>query len=366
MKRSFRLGQLFGVDIQVHATFLLIVLWYFWTGWREGGWRRGLGSALFGLCLFGGIVLHELGHSLMARRFGIATRSITLFPIGGVAGLAKIPRRPGHELAIALAGPAVSFALAGLLLAARGGWPAWASLAEGPRSLGGLLDLLAVANFALGAFNLIPAFPMDGGRALRALMAWFVSYERATAAAAYAGQAFALALAALGVYIGQPFTVALGVFLIVLARREHGQVRMAAALGERRACDLMDVGAFAAPPDLPVATALAAFGADGGEIPVVAEGRLVGLLDLPSARRALRAGRGESPVSEWMRRRFIVLPPDAPLREIAPWLARGGQSAYPVAAGGVLLGMLRAADVRIAGARPRRPAASGGWRLDFG
>ncbi len=156
MRISWKLGRIAGIDLFLHPTFLLILL---------PGMTGGL-SAFFIVALFGCVVLHELGHALMARRFGIETLDITLYPIGGVARLQRMPRAPGAELLIALAGPAVNFAivagLLGLELLGIGGM-------ESDSSLGAFLAGLMLVNLILGLFNLIPAFPMDGGRVLRAL-----------------------------------------------------------------------------------------------------------------------------------------------------------------------------------------------------
>ena len=156
MRISWKLGRVAGIDLFLHPTFLLILL---------PGMTGGL-SAFFIVALFGCVVLHELGHALMARRFGIETLDITLYPIGGVARLQRMPRAPGAELLIALAGPAVNFAivagLLGLELLGIGGM-------ESDSSLGAFLAGLMLVNLILGLFNLIPAFPMDGGRVLRAL-----------------------------------------------------------------------------------------------------------------------------------------------------------------------------------------------------
>ena len=366
MKSSVRLGRLFGIDIRVHATFLLIVGWALWNGWSEGGWREGVWSAVFVLCVFAGIVLHELGHSLVARRFNVATQAITLFPIGGLAGLSRMPRRPWHELWIALAGPAVSLLLAGGLLLARQMGPPAGAFPRGGATGGALLDSLALANLVLAIFNLIPAFPMDGGRVLRAFLALFLRYEQATAIAAVAGQVFATIFAAFGVYRQQPFLVALGVFLIVLARREHAAVRMQARLGGCRASDLMDPGALQLSPDAPIAVAATWQGLDNSELPVLYDGRLVGLVDPDATRKAVREGRGDESVSAIMRRRFIALPPDAPLAEIAPWLPRGGQRAYPIIGAGDYLGMLRVAAVLEAGGANGGRRARVGRTIDLG
>ncbi|MEX1365548.1 MAG: site-2 protease family protein, partial [Nannocystaceae bacterium] len=188
MKWSWKLGRFAGIDTYVHASFLLLVGWAAWSAWSGAG--TGLAVVLgvgFLLAVFGSVLLHELGHALMARRFGIRTRRIILSPIGGIAQLEGMPSRPRQELAVALAGPAVNFALAAVL------WLV-APVFAGVPLLAALIGGVTVANLMLGAFNLLPAFPMDGGRALRAFLAERKGSLRATEIAARVGKGMAIAL----------------------------------------------------------------------------------------------------------------------------------------------------------------------------
>jgi Zn-dependent protease len=192
MRWSWKLGRFAGVDTYVHASFLLLVGWAAWAAWSGAG--TGLAVVLGLLFLggvFGSVLLHEFGHALAARRYGIGTRSITLLPIGGLAQLEGEPRTPKQELVIALAGPAVNFAIAAVLFVFAGvaGLPTW-----------GLLGSLMVANLSLGVFNLIPAFPMDGGRALRALVATRLGGPRATEIAVRVGKVAAIAFGIIGLF----------------------------------------------------------------------------------------------------------------------------------------------------------------------
>lgn len=191
MKWSWKLGRIAGIDTHVHASFLLLVVWAAWAAYQGAG--TGLAALMgvaFLLAVFGSVLLHELGHALVARRFGIRTRGITLLPIGGVAALEGEPRNPKQELAIALAGPAVNFVLAGGLFAVT----AITGLGSG------LLGSLMVANLMLGVFNLIPAFPMDGGRALRAFLATRLGGPRATEIAVKVGKFAAIGFGVYGLF----------------------------------------------------------------------------------------------------------------------------------------------------------------------
>jgi len=211
MRMSWKIGRVAGIDLFLHPTFLLIFL---------PGIIPGL-SPFFIVALFGCVVLHELGHALMARRFGIETLDITLYPIGGVARLQRMPRAPGAELLIALAGPAVNFAivagLLGLELLGMGGL-------ESDSSLGGFLESLMVVNLILGLFNLIPAFPMDGGRVLRALLSGWLGRARATSIAATIGRGLAVAFGFYSLLHMNLFHVALAAFIYFVAGAEESSV----------------------------------------------------------------------------------------------------------------------------------------------
>ena len=184
--------RVFGIRLAVHFTFPLLLAYAVWEGWKQDGWLGGAWSIAAILLLFTCVVLHELGHSLTARRFGIGVSRILLLPIGGMAEFDSIPRQPRSELLITLAGPAVNFALVLLM----GPWlPVSRLLATGevPLTLTGLALEVWLLNLVMGCFNLLPVFPMDGGRILRALLAMRWSYLKATFWAAAIGKVLAVA-----------------------------------------------------------------------------------------------------------------------------------------------------------------------------
>jgi Zn-dependent protease len=198
MAWSWKIGRVAGIPIYVHWTFLVLIAWLVLEQLLQG---HALAMALEGvgfvLALFGCVVLHELGHALMARRFGVPTADITLLPIGGVARLQRIPEHPPQELLVALAGPAVNVAIVVLLLGLGVGFPV--DMADPDHLIKERFwPKLLEVNAFLVVFNLLPAFPMDGGRVLRALLAMRLEYARATRIAASIGQFMAIGFGLLG------------------------------------------------------------------------------------------------------------------------------------------------------------------------
>src|SRR5258705_1269393 len=219
MRWSLKLGKIAGIRLYLHWTFLLLLAFVFYVDLGEGiGLSGAAQRVIFVVTLFGCIVLHELGHALAARRYGISTRDITLLPIGGVARMERMPREPKQELWVAIAGPLVNVAIAaGLLLVLL------AILAIHTRFLVSQLGFarsLMFMNLFLACFNLLPAFPMDGGRVLRALLAHRLDYVRATRIAARIGQAMAIIFVIVGLKIRHPMLMLIGVFIFFGARNE--------------------------------------------------------------------------------------------------------------------------------------------------
>lgn len=211
MKWSWKLGRFKGIDAYVHASFLLLLAWAAWAAFQGAG--SGLAALLgvvFLIGVFGSVLLHEFGHALTARHYGIRTRRIVLWPIGGIAQLEGQPRTPKQELHIALAGPAVNFVLAAGL---------WGLISIAGLPSYGLLASLMVANLTLGLFNLVPAFPMDGGRILRAFLATRMGGGRATELAVKIGKGAAVAFVIAGLF-GNPMLMLVGGFVWFAAGAE--------------------------------------------------------------------------------------------------------------------------------------------------
>jgi Zn-dependent protease len=251
MFSSFKLGKFFGIDLYVHATFWLLPFIVLVSGLMAGSGLDAIAEDLaFLFAIFGCVVLHEVGHALAAKAYGIGTRDITLYPVGGVASLDHMPEKPGREIAIALAGPAVNLVIAaalfsGLLLGQVINPLPLTHLSELSTADAFLVKLLA-ANLVLALFNLLPAFPMDGGRVLRALLAIWMTRLRATELAVAVGSVVAVGLVLLGLLTPNLALVAVAIVVFFLGQAELTTVRMQAATREwgRVATE------FFRPPDL--------------------------------------------------------------------------------------------------------------------
>jgi Zn-dependent protease len=288
MRWSWKLGRIAGVELRVHATFLLLLAYAALSYYRVSeSSAMAIRGVIFTLALFASVVLHELGHALMGRRFGVPTRDITLLPIGGVARLTSIPRQPKQELLIALAGPAVTLVIVLVLFGITHlvGMPnAYLNGVFGARS--GFLGQLMWANLFLLVFNLLPAFPMDGGRVVRAVLASRTDYLTATRTAASAGRAFALLFGIIGLMY-DPFLVLIALFVWLGAAGEAAQAQLHSTLDGVSVDRLMIRNVQTLSPRDTIGVALdyvlAGFQYD---FPVIDGGKLVGVL----TRSALVAG----------------------------------------------------------------------------
>lgn len=215
-----------GIQISVHASFLLLLAYVAWEGWAAAAWQGAIWLICSVLAVFVCVTLHELGHVAAARWFGVRVPRILLLPIGGMAEMESIPRRPREEIIIALAGPAVNYAIIGILMIFVRFPEDWNPLYL-ELSVGGLGRYLVIANLIMGVFNLLPAFPMDGGRVFRALLAMRLPYVRATQIAAGVGKVVAIAGAGFLVYHQYYLGAALFAFIIFAGERERRAVMRA-------------------------------------------------------------------------------------------------------------------------------------------
>src|ERR1700736_6521672 len=222
MSWSLPIIRIAGIQLRIHVTFLLLIAWLAFGYYAQGGSAVAASRVIFVLLLFLCVVLHEFGHAFAAKAFGINTPDITLLPIGGVARLERMPEEPVQELIIALAGPAVNVVIAlGLLVVIDWHGAAAARVFESPN----LLTQLLAINVLLLLFNLLPAFPMDGGRVLRALLATRFSYARATQIAASIGQGFAFVFGFIGL-LQNPLLIFIALFVYIGASQEAALAQM--------------------------------------------------------------------------------------------------------------------------------------------
>jgi Zn-dependent protease len=217
---SINLFRVRGIRVSLHFTFLLLMAYCCWDGWSKGGILGIEWSAAEFILIFASVVLHELGHSFMAMRFGIGVKGILLMPIGGMAQFDSIPRKPVQELLITAAGPAVNFAIVAalwFLVDFPSGWDSW----TGAVTIADVARLLISANLVLGIFNLYPAFPMDGGRILRAMLAFKLPYLQATYWAMMIARVLTLVGMAASIYLGNYLLTALFVFILMAGSAEY-------------------------------------------------------------------------------------------------------------------------------------------------
>jgi len=358
MAWSFKLFRVKNIDVRVHATFILILIWAAYT-WSEST-GEGLMGAAFGivatLLLFASVTLHEFGHSLQALKFDIAVLDITLMPLGGLARIEKMPEDPRKEFRIAIAGPLVNFIIAGvlfgigLLLNTR----AIISLDELYRSMGqvswnGLLAYLTMTNLLMGLFNLIPAYPMDGGRILRAALAQRLGHSKATNIAVNVGQGLALLFGLWGFINGSYSLVLIAIFIWMGAGQEGKDTVVKNVLSKMKVSQAMtrEPQILKANDFLSKAIELM-LSTSQSDFPVTEWGsnQVVGLLCEIDMLKGLQTHDRSSPVREVMRTTFPTATPDQPLFEAQRQMAVGKARAMPIVDDdNNIVGLLTADDI---------------------
>lgn len=358
MSWSVKLFRIRGIDIKVHLTFVLILVWaaYRWSAITG----EGIQGALFGvvaiLLLFVAVTLHELGHSFQALKFGVKVRDITLMPMGGLARLEEMPDKPEQELRIAIAGPLVNFAIVavlfalGVLLQTR----AVISLQELYTSLGqvswnGMLAYLTMANLVIGVFNLIPAYPMDGGRILRALLAMKIDYGKATSIAVSVGQGLALLLGLWGFMSGTWTLVLIAILVWMGASHKGRHVEAKSVLQEFKVNQAMTRQPLTLKTDDTLARAVELTLSNAqADFPVVKDdkGELVGFLTEANLVKGLQAHGGNFQVGEMMQTDVFTTDVDEPLFTVQQRMASKRVQAAPVVdRDGRLVGLLTTTDI---------------------
>ncbi len=298
---SINVGRIAGTEVRLHITFLLFLAWIFVASYISGGPAEAWSGLVFLVLLFLCVLAHEFGHIFTARAFGVATPDVTLLPIGGVARLERIPEVPREEFLIAIAGPLVNVAIALLLVVVVGASVDPRHLSAVENAQVSMIDRLAVVNLFIAAFNMIPAFPMDGGRILRAALAARLGMGRATELAASIGQWTAFALGFIGLLFN-PLLIFIAIFVYLAAGSEAQVVALRLMSRDVPVRDAMITQFATLAPTAQIDEAVdTLFRTSQGEFPVVdADGKLIGLLGKGELIRALKQLGPDARVAEAM------------------------------------------------------------------
>lgn len=356
---SLTIGRIAGTDVRLHFTFLLFLAWIGIADYLAGGTAAALDSVLFILLVFLCVTLHEFGHIAMGRRFGVNTPQVTLSPIGGIASMERMPENPREELLVAIAGPLVNVAIALLLMAVFGLSLGLVTTIDFDKAT--LAERLLIVNVTLVAFNLIPAFPMDGGRVLRAVLAMNMDAPRATALAARIGQGFAMLFFALGLFYN-PILMFVGLFIYFAASAEEQTAAFTGFASRLTVGDAMEPSPVTFAETEPIARAIdALLSTPQKEFPVLdGQGRIVGLLDRDAMILGLRERGDGVPVGEVMRPAEPLLPRQQLMEAFTRMRGRGVNAEVVMDPGGRVLGVLTAENISemmmVEAARP-------GWRF---
>ncbi len=346
MKWSWKIARLWGIDVFVHVTFLLIIGWVAYSYWVEShSLQAVIGGVVFILALFACVVLHEYGHALTARRFGVKTRDITLYPIGGVARLERIPEKPLEELWVALAGPAVNVVIALALmfyLSVAGGsnWLASLSLTSGS-----FAARLLTVNVLLVAFNMLPAFPMDGGRVLRAILAMNMDHVKATQIAATVGQAMAVIFGFVGLFM-DPLLLFVAFFVWIGAEQEASTARIKNSLGGIPVSRAMQTNYATLAPEDSLAKAIELIlSGSQHDFPVVQNGHVLGILERDALIRALTRAGQQEPVTRAMRSDLPEVDTHEMIESALARLEESRAKTLPVTHAGQLAGLITSENI---------------------
>jgi Zn-dependent protease len=346
MRWQWKLGTFAGIDVFVHATFLLLIGWVGYSHWLEHeSLAKVAEGILFILALFLCVVLHEYGHALTARKYGIKTRDITLYPIGGVARLERMPDKPIEELWVALMGPAVNVVIAAGLFAYLFFSGSLVPLSEMTVASGSFLGRLMTVNIILVLFNLLPAFPMDGGRALRAILAMRLDYVRATQIAANIGQGMAFLFGLVGLF-SNPFLLFIAFFVWIGASQEASMVQMRNSISGIPVTHAMQTQFEALSPhdnlDRVVNLILAGSQQD---FPVVEDGHFMGILTRDDFIKALSREGQNTPVVNVIRSNLPSVDSHEMVETALMRLQESGAKMLPVMHDGQFVGLVTSENI---------------------
>jgi Zn-dependent protease len=346
MKASIKLFRIFGIQVSVHITFLLLPLFIGLSTLTREGMMHALRSVILIFSVFFWVILHEVCHSIQARKRGGIVSEIILLPIGGISSMRGIPDKPRDEFAIAISGPLFNFISAAVLF-----YPAYlllgtALLRPSLDSWESMAASIYWINPTLGLFNLLPAFPMDGGRVLRSVLAQQMDYRKATGIAVRLGKIFAIGLGLWGLFGSSIILVLIAIFVYFAASQEEERVSIKAALKKFYVKDILS-GEFIAPdPDISLNEILKImFYSHQENFPVVETGRLLGFLTRGSIISAIHQFGTEGRVREVMMVNFPTVSPSDSLEDANKLMQESGLKALPVLEDGRVVGVVTLEDV---------------------
>jgi Zn-dependent protease/CBS domain-containing protein len=340
MKWSLSIGRIFGINFRIHITFFVLLFFIFTSVLNERGLQSAVLATLFICAVFVCVLIHEVGHSLIARLFGKEARSITLLPIGGVAAMVEIPEKPAQEIAMSIVGPLINVVIAGILYLFVGQWTGIASPNLFPDSVRAFFAGLIGVNIVLAIFNLIPAFPMDGGRVLRGILATKMDYVRATSAAVLIGQALAVVFIFYGVFYNWWLAI-IGLFLYMGASGEKQHVLLRSFLHQVPVSEAMVTDFRSVHPDEALSSVLERFHHGSQEdFPVISEAGLEGILTRDRILASIHDKGLNVRVGDVMDRTFASIDPDMPLDEVYKTLLASRKTAVAVVDKGEVKGIV--------------------------
>ena len=331
MRWSLNIGKIFGIRFKIHITFFLLVLFIFASVLQEQGLKNALIAAAFICAVFACVLIHEIGHSLIALLFGKRATSITLLPIGGIATLEEIPEKPLQEIAMAGVGPLINLAIAGVIFLLIGSWSGLGTPNLYPDSMKTFFAELIKINIFLAFFNLIPAFPMDGGRVLRGILGLKLNFIKATKVAVFIGQAFAGLFIVIGLFYNWWLSL-IGLFLYLGAGSEKQHTILRSYLHKVPAREAMSTEFITLSPEAPLSIALQHFHHGLQEdFPVIDNDRIIGLLTKDSILSGLKEQGTEIEVWKVMDTDFVTVSPADSLEDIYKLLISAGKNSVIVA-----------------------------------
>ncbi len=349
MRGSVKLATIYGIPVLLHWSFGLIFVWLAYVGISQGMDTIGiLWFFFFAILLFICVVIHEFGHALTARKFGVGTKDIILSPIGGLARLKRLPEKPIHEFLIAIAGPAANVVIALLLFPVIYFSGAMSFIITDTAEVlftkpANLIPLLFYTNITLVIFNMIPAFPMDGGRVLRSLLAMGIDRYQATRIAVVIGQILGLTFLLGGIFMGELILALIGIFVFFMATAELQSARTESMLGNRRVADIMRERFTRVKKDQKVGELAAWFmtGMEDSFLVFHEDGyRFAGILNAKKIEESLRSGENNKLIADLMTEKIAFLTPKQSLKDAFYTLLEEDFDILPVLSGREIIGVV--------------------------